>query len=292
MNNDWDAWKLFLVLAECGSLNVASQRLGCSQPTLSRRLSLLEDRVGKNLFDRSTQGLSLTEFGSNLLEECENMADCADRIQRIVHGQDISLSGTVKLSVNEMIAQYYLPPIVPTFMETYPDLQLKTIVTNTATNLDKRDADVAIRMFRPHQPNLVTRHLANLELGAYASSAYIDNYGEPKKLQDFKERRILGFDKDKQLEEDSLALGWPIKNRELSFRTDNMPFMVEVAVNGGGIIFTHSIVARKRNLKRLKFELEIPPIPLYLTCHRDVRQNRKIKALMKFISEQFEDLST
>lgn len=287
MNIDWRSWHLFLAVAECGSLSQAAEQLGSSQPTLSRQLLTLESHLGNKLFDRSTQGLRLTEFGKSLLEESRNMADSASRLQRIAQGQDVSLSGSIRLSVNEMIAQYYLPSILPEFMNRYPELQVQIVVTNQATNLDKRDADIAIRMFRPHQQDLVMRHIVNLDLGVYASSGYLAQFGTPSTPEDLIDHRILGYDRDKQLEEGAELLGWPIKNEDLLFRTDNMPLMVEIAANDGGIVFTHSAVARKTDLAQIDCGIEIPSLPVYLSCHRDVQHNQKIRVLMDYLAEQF-----
>ena len=285
MDIDWRSWHLFLAIAECGSLNKAAQSLSSSQPTLSRQLLLLEKQLGRTLFDRSTRGLVLTEFGQTLLEESRNMAASADKLQRLVQGQDISLSGTVRLSVNEMVAQYYLPSILPEFLNLYPRLQVQVVVTNQITSLDKRDADIAIRMVRPQQQDLVMKHLCDIELGAYASDCYLKTAGCPTTPEEFSQHRLLGFDRDTQLEEGAAALGWSIKNEELYFRTDNMPLMIELASNGGGIVFTHSEVAEKVKLIPIDCGIEIPPLPVYLTCHRDVQHNQKIRSLMDFLAD-------
>ncbi|MFC3852243.1 LysR family transcriptional regulator [Salinispirillum marinum] len=289
MNTDWQAWNRFLTIAESGSLQRAAEILGCSQPTLSRQLLSLEKKLGRNLFDRSTQGLRLTDFGKSLLDEGRNMAASANRLDRLAHGQAVSLTGSVRLSVNELIAQYYLPSLLPKFMNDFPELQVQVVVSNKATSLDKRDADVAVRMFRPHQQDIIMRHLIDIELGIYASKSYLEVSGKPATLDDLKDHRILGFDRDKQLEEGSSALNWPIKNEELYFRTDNMPLIVETAVNGGGIVFTHSVIAKKRNLVRIDCGISIPPIPVYLVCHRDVQYNQKIRVLMDFLIENLPD---
>lgn len=283
--SDWQGWQLFLAIAENGSLNKAAERLGCSQPTMSRQLLALESKLGRNLFDRSTQGLTLTDFGNSLLEESRHMAASAERLQRIAQGQDATLSGSVRLSVNEMLAQYYLPRLLPMFMDQYPQLQVQIVVTNHASSLDKRDADIAVRMFRPLQQDLVMRHIGDIELGAYASDSYLLKEGTPESVEQLGEHRILGFDRDKQLEEGAAAMGWPLSNEDLLFRTDNMPLMVETAVHGGGILFTHATVAKQRKLIRIDCGLNIPPLPMYLVCHRDVQHNRKIRVLMDFLVE-------
>lgn len=285
MNIDWRAWHLFLAVAESGSLTKAATMLDTSQPTLSRQLYQLERQLGRSLFDRSTRGLVLTSFGQTLLEESRKMATSANKLERLIQGQDITLSGSVRLSVNEMIAQYYLPAILPEFLDLYPNLQVQVVVTNQITSLDKRDADIAIRMLRPQQQDLVIKHLFDIELGAYASEAYLSKSGMPETPEDLSNHRVLGYDRDKQLEDGAAALGWEIKNDDLSFRTDNMPLLVELASHGGGIVFTHREVAEKTDLKHVECGLVIPALPVYIACHRDVQHNSKIRLLMNFLAD-------
>ena len=112
---DWQWWQYFLAISENGSLNKAAEALAISQPTLSRQLLAMEKHLGQTLFDRSTQGLQLTQFGSGLLEESERMQASAERLQRLADGQGQALSGRVRLSANELIALHYLPKILPSF---------------------------------------------------------------------------------------------------------------------------------------------------------------------------------
>ncbi len=285
MNIDWRFWHVFLAVAESGSLTKAASVLDTSQPTLSRQLYQLEKQLGRSLFDRSTRGLALTSFGQTLIEESRKMAASASKLERLVQGQDVALSGTIRLSVNEMISQYYLPEILPEFLDLYPNLQVQVVVTNQVTSLDKRDADIAIRMLRPKQQDLVMKHLFDVELGAFASEGYLAKAGTPENPKDFSNHRILGYDRDKQLEKGAAALGWDIKNDELFFRTDNMPLLVELASYGGGIVFTHRDVAKKAHLELIECGLNIPALPVYLACHRDVQHNNKIRLLMDYLIE-------
>lgn len=281
----WQDWQRFLAIAECGSLNRAAEQLGSSQPSLSRQLLALESALGRNLFNRSTQGLTLTDFGQALVEDAQHMAHSAQRLARLVQGQDISLTGAVRLSANEMLAHYYLPALLPQFLEQYPELQLQVVVTNQASNLDRRDADVAIRMFRPAQQDLVTRHLMDIGIGIYASEAYLAKHGAPSTPEALFQHRVLGFDRDKQMEEGAQALGWSLTNDDFFFRTDNMPLLVETAVHDGGLVFTHHHVGEQTGLKEVHCGLKIPALPIYLTCHRDVQHNKKIRVLMDFLAE-------
>ncbi len=286
MNNEnWQWWQYFLVIAKQGSLSKASEFLGISQPTLSRQLQAMEKKYEQILFDRSTQGLSLTEFGRKLLDECEDMQTSADRLQRLVAGHTHTLSGRVRLSVNELIAFYNLPKIIPLFMEKYPDVSVEIEVSNLATNIDKRDADVAIRMFQPTQMDLVCRHLFDIPLGFYASKKYLEENGTPKNTVDLLNHKIIGYDRSLILEEGSKNIGLNVKNENFNLRTDFAPLHIALASNDGGITVMYKHLSEVSDLVEIDLDVVIPPQPLYLVCHRDVQHNKRIRALMDHLAE-------
>jgi len=286
MNNfDWQWWQYFIAISEQGSMNKAAQALGVSQPTLSRQLLAMEKILGQSLFDRSTQGLTLTTFGEGLLEEGQRMQLSAERLQRLAEGQAQTLTGRIRIAANELIAHYYLPNIMPAFMEAYPELYVEIEISNQASSLDKRDADVAIRMFPPTQLDIITRHLFDIPLGFYASDQYQTKYGLPTKPEELFEHRILGYDRDKQFELGGQELGWTIKNEDFKFRCDNMPMQFELAKRGGGIVATHQSLAENHNLRLINIGIELPDLPVYLACHRDVQHNKKIRVMMDFLAE-------
>lgn len=286
MNNEnWQWWQFFLVIAKQGSLSKAAEFLGLSQPTLSRQLQAMEKKYGQVLFDRSTQGLSLTEFGRKLLDECEEMQTSADRLQRLVAGHTHTLSGRVRLSVNELIALYHLPKIIPLFMEKYPDVSVEIEVSNLATNIDKRDADVAIRMFQPTQMDLICRHLFDIPLGFYASKKYLEDNGTPKNAADLLKYRVIGYDRSLLFEEGSKNIGLKVKNENFNLRTDFAPLHIALASNHGGIIVTYKDVSEAAGLVEIDLDVAVPPQPVYLVCHRDVQHNKRIRALMDYLAE-------
>ncbi|WP_428775686.1 LysR family transcriptional regulator [Vibrio sp.] len=285
-NVNWQSWYYFATTAECGSLNRAAEKLSVSQSTLSRQLVALEKELGQSLFNRSTQGVSLTEFGASLLGEAQLMRQSANRLQRLVSSGANALTGKIRLSVNQILAQYYLPNILPDFFASYPDLSVEVEVNNSPSNIDRRDADIAIRMFQPTQNDLVARHLFDIPLGFYASRAYLDSVTLPETPEALFELRVLGYDRDKKIEQGSRAMGWNIRNEDFRFRCDFMPIQVELARNGGGIVITHNELADKLQLERVEVDIELPKLPVFLVCHRDVQQNQKIRVMMDFLAQR------
>lgn len=291
MNNfNWQWWRFFLAIADSGSLNKAARVLDISQPTLSRQLLAMESHLGQSLFDRSTQGLVLTQFGRGLLEECHRMQSAADRLQRLADGEDQTLAGRIRVSANELMALHYLPKLLPDFMASYPKLSVELEVSNQASSLDKRDADIAIRMFPPTQLDLIARHLFDIPLGFYASQDYLHQYGTPKTVDDLMQHRLLGYDRDKQFETGSRQLGWSLRNEDFKFRTDFMPCHLELAMNAGGIVTTHKTLCEQRGLIEIDVGITLPSLPIYLVCHRDVQHNKGIRVMMDYLADKLPTL--
>ncbi|MGF1718493.1 LysR family transcriptional regulator [Vibrio kyushuensis] len=291
MNNDnWQWWHYFLSIAEKGSLSKAAEQLDVSQPTLSRQLLSMEKQLGHSLFDRSTQGLTLTNFGESLVEECRQMQASAERLERLAAGHKSTLSGRVRLAANELVALYYLPKILPLFMQRYPEVSVEVEVSNLASNLDKRDADVAVRMFAPIQLDLVCRRIMEIPLGFFASSEYLAKNGVPKFPDEIFKHRVIGYDRDKQFENAGQKLGWEVNNEHFLMRTDFMPMHLEFARHHGGIVVTHKNLCFEAGLKEINAGIDLPPLPVYLACHRDVQHNKKIRVLMDFLAEHLPTL--
>lgn len=170
-------------------------------------------------------------------------------------------------------------------MDANPALSIEVEVNNRASSLDKRDADVAVRMFRPQQPDLIARHLLDIPLGFYASTGYLARHGTPTTPEALLRHRLLGYDRDKQFENGAAELGWTLRNEDFYFRSDCMPMHLEMARHDGGIVATHRQVASMHGLVPIAAGITLPDLPLYLCCHRDVRHNRRIRLLVDFLAE-------
>ena len=140
-------------------------------------------------------------------------------------------------------------------------------------------------MFPPTQLDLVSRHLFSIELGFYASEPYLDRHGHPLTMTELLNHRLLGFDRDQQFVSGAQQLGFAIDNEDFIFRCDFMPMHIAMAINHGGILVTHKRLAIARNLKGIKVDIEIPSLPVYLVCHRDVQHNKAIRVMMDFLAQ-------
>ncbi|MCC5974452.1 MAG: LysR family transcriptional regulator, partial [Rubellimicrobium sp.] len=181
---DWTLLKAFLAVAETGSLSAAARRLGASQPTLGRQIRALEAELGTELFHRQPRGLALTETGTALLAPARAMGEAAGRIALAAAGQDAQLEGTVRITASLAFSVYHLPAILARIRAAEPGIGIELVPSDATTNLLYREADIALRMYRPTQLDLVTRHIADLPLALIASCDYLDRRGLPKVPED------------------------------------------------------------------------------------------------------------
>ena len=291
MNNvSWELVRSFLAVVEAGSLSAAARALEVSQPTLSRNIQMLESQTHLNLFKRTSQGLILTEEGKALVESAQQMSTASETFARQVSGLSTELNGDIRISANEVVGIYLLPAAIAAFRKLHPAVQIEVVISNRASNLNKREADIALRMFRPRQPDLVARRLPDMPLGFYAHQSYLDEYGTPETLDDFKQHTLIGFDQNRDFIDGAGALGFIISNDDFDLRTDNLLLQIQLARQGCGIVGTHIELANQcPELKRILEWVPVPPLEFWVVCHADSQYNARILAFKKHLIAWFKD---
>jgi len=146
---DWDLVRYFLAVARCGSTLTASRELRQSQPTVARRIAALEAAIGHTLFERRQAGYRLSEDGAALMETAEALERAAGAFCDAAAARSRQLSGTVKLTCGEMLANYHLAPMLTEFRASYPDIRVELVVTEAVLDIASGEADVAVRGVEP-----------------------------------------------------------------------------------------------------------------------------------------------
>ncbi len=143
-------------------------------------------------------------------------------------------------------------------------------------------------MVQPKQLERSGRRLFDLTLNFYASKEYLEKHGCPKNPEELFQHRLLGYDRDMQFEEGARQMGWDLKNEDFIFRTDFMPLHLELAKRAGGIVATHVSLCERYQLIPVDVGIDLPSLPIFLVCHRDVQHNKKIRVMMDFLAERLE----
>jgi DNA-binding transcriptional LysR family regulator len=188
---DWDKLKVFHAAAEAGSFTHAGEQLGLSQSAVSRQVSALEQELGVSLFHRHARGLILTEQGELLHRTAHDVFMKLEAARAKLTDSRERPNGELRVTTTPGIGIHWLTPRLGEFLELYPDIQVTLITTDEELDLAMREADVAIRLRQPTQPDLIQRKLFSVRSHAYASPDYLKRFGTPRTFDDLDTHRIM-----------------------------------------------------------------------------------------------------
>ena len=288
MNNDFD-WRLirsFLAALDKGSLLAAARVLKATQPTIGRHIAELEAQLGVVLFERTGRGLLPTPTALQLAESARAMDNAANQLARSVSGADAGISGTVRITASQPVACYLLPPILAQMRLVLPDVQVELVASNAVSNLLRREADIALRMVQPDQASLIVKRIAKITLGAYAHRDYLRRRGTPKQPQDLLNHDLVGNDRDEAIVKGMVDFGLPVSRESFAFRCDDLIAYWQAVRSGLGIGFIADYLAiTDKEVVAVLPMIKVPPIPIWLTVHREIRTSRRIRAVYDFLAQ-------
>lgn len=285
INFDWNRTRAFLLTAEEGSLSAAAKALGVSQPTLSRQVAALEQELGVLLFHRSGHALTLTDHGMALLNVVREMGDAASRFAMVAQGHAGSLSGNVVISVCELDALFRLPKVLAKLRQAEPLISIEVIVTNQVSDLKRREADIAIRNFKPTQDNLIIRKLGEETIHLYATPEYLSAMPKTPKASQL---QIIGFSDSESMLAQLNQQGWPITQANMMLCTDNQSLQMQLCYQHLGLIYLTQEVGDSDPKLQRAFAGQLSPLnlPIWLVCHQELRTNLRIKRVFDFLAAE------
>lgn len=242
------------------------------------------------LFLRRRSGMQVTDHGADLVPVAADMVANATQFGRVAAGLDNAVDGTLRISVNDILGIAIMPRILAAFQQTHPEIAVELDISNTASNLLSRDADIAVRMFRPVQNDLVARKIASLPLGFFWHEDYFATAGRPASAADLTDHRLIGFDRDSALIAAAKAFGLDLTPANFAFRCDTILAQTEAIRAGAGIGITRiGMAAKWAGVTQVLAEVTLPPLPLWLACHADVRHNKRVRLGVDFLADQLRD---
>jgi len=288
---DWNLIHSFLAVAETGTLIKAAEQLRVSQPTLGRHITELEQKMGFALFIRDRSGMTLTDAGISLIDDAKKMAAEAEKFALKAAGQQTVLTGSVRIAASEVVATYILPKILTAFREEEPKIDIELVASNKIENLLSRDADIAVRMIKPTQSDLIARKVNDMQLGAFATKNYLERHGKPKTPEDLFTHQLVGYDRSDLMVKQLASFGYAHDRNMFAFRTDNQVANWELVKAGAGIGFGGLYIAdQSPDLVRLVPDLEFPTLPVWLASHQELKTNPRIRRAMDFLYESLKKL--
>ena len=283
---DWTLLRTFIAVVDAGSILGASRRLGSYQPTISRQVSELESQLGIPLFERTGRGLSPTLAGLAIVEPARQMAASAQAVGNALSGIGKTLQGTVRVGCSQVVASYVLPRCLTSIRLKEPSLQIDVVASNGISNLLRRECDIAIRMVQPVQSAIVARRVAHLQMGAYASSTYLERCAPPRRARDLIGHELVGLDTDDSLVRALVAAGVAVTRESFALRSDDQVACTRLVEAGAGIGFMPHVVAQSlQGLQRVLPRLAIPALPVWLAVHREIKGNPLIRIVFDELAQ-------
>lgn len=288
---DWNQVRAFLAAAEEGSLSAAARVLHQTQPTLSRQVTGLEQSLGVTLFQRGHRKLQLTEAGLELLEHVRAMAEAANRVSLAASGQSQAVEGRVCITATEMLATYYLPPILRKLRELAPGIVVEVVASDQVRDLIRREADIAIRHGQPTQPDLIARRIGSLRGRIYAARHLLDEVGAPRSLDDLADQDFVGIDDTEGLIAGLAEQGLRLRLEQFRIHTASGNCMIQLIREGLGFgVLPMDTIGIFDDLECVLPELFNPEIPVWLVTHQELHTSRRIRLVFDLLAEELRTL--
>lgn len=284
---DWNKARAFLVTAEEGSLSAAARALGMAQPTLGRQVDGLEQELGVVLFERVGRGLTLTPSGMELLDHVRGMGEAAGRVSLTALGQSQALEGAISISASEIYASVLLAPIVAKLRVEEPGIDVEVVVSNHASDLLRREADIAIRHFHPTEPDLIAKKIGMADAILYAAPSYVEKLGHPSKPYDLRHADFVNMDRTGMMLKGLNSLRLGLTEANFPLLTESYLVMWELVKHGAGIgILDAYIGDAEPKVIRVLPDLEPLSFPIWLVAHRELTTSRRIRRVYDFLIEE------
>ena len=289
---DWNQVRAFFAAAEEGSLSAAARALELTQPTLSRQVTGLEQSLGVTLFERGHRKLQITDAGLELLDHVRTMAEAANRISLAASGQSQAIEGRVGITATELLATYYLPPMLRKLRERAPGIVVEVNASDKVRDLIRREADIAIRHTQPTQPDLIARRIGALRGRIYAAQRLIDEVGLPQSFDDLSGQDFVGIDDTEGLIAGLGQQGLSLRLDQFRVHTASGNCMLQLIREGLGFgLLPMDSGELFEDLVCVLPEHFNPEIPVWLVTHRELHTSRRIRVVFDLLAEELQSLT-
>jgi DNA-binding transcriptional LysR family regulator len=286
---DWDKLRIFHTAAESGSFTHAAEKLGMSQSAVSRQISALEDDLRLKLFIRHARGLVLTEVGEQLFRTAHRMHWELQQVETQMTESQDEPTGPLLVTTTVGFGSTWLASRINEFLLLYPQIQLEIKLNDAEMDLAMREADVAIRLHRPNQSDLIQRKLFNVHNHFYASRDYLAEHGSPSSVEELDNHRIISFGEPVPsylgdinfLERLGRSEGNP---RRAALRVNAIYGMMQAARAGIGIAMIPDYVAENESqLERVLTGVEIPAYETYFVYPPALKNSKRVGVFRDFL---------
>ena len=283
---DWGMVQSFCAVAEAGSLSAAARKTGQSQPTIGRHVKALEAALGMELFHRVPKGLELTPAGLEVFDHARDMKNAAARLRLAAEGRGEDLSGTVRITASVIMSHFTLPPIIARMRRDWPQIAIELVPSDITENLIFREADIAVRMYRPTQHDVIARQVGSREIGLFAARDYLDRAGRPDGLDALLEMDFVGYDRNDLIIRSMAGMGVQVTRDFFPVRCDDQAVHWNLVRAGCGIGGMQTVIGDADPVvERVLPEIDLPPLPLWLVAPEALRTNARIRKVWDALAD-------
>ena len=290
---DWDKLRVFHAAAEAGSFTHAGERLNLSQSAVSRQISNLEQSLNIALFHRHARGLILTEQGEVLFVTVRDIFSKLATTEALISEGRERPKGNLRITSTVAFGSTWLASRIGRFIEVYPEVNVTLFINDFELDLSMRQADVAVRLTPPKQPDLIQRHLKTIRFHLYASPRYVETNGIPKSIQDLSDHRLVIYGESISLpyiEANwllSLLSGSDKMKQQKIVRVNNVYGIFRAVQGGVGIAaLPDYLAAEDPNLLRILPEIDGPAVPAFFVYPEELKRSKRIAVLRDFLIQE------
>jgi DNA-binding transcriptional LysR family regulator len=286
---DWDKLRVFHAAAEAGSFTHAAEVLRLSQSAISRQVSALEHDVGVPLFNRHARGLVLTEQGELLYRTAHDVLMQLENVKNQLAETTDTPSGTLRVTTTVGLGTGWLTERSKEFLDLYPEINLQLVLANEELDLTMRQADCAVRLRQPQQPDLIQRRLFTVHLHVFAAQSYLDRHGTPKSVADLDKHRLVTFGEPVPPYLSGLnvleTIGRPAGlKREAVLQINDLMSIRRAVKRGAGIAMLPDYMAGEgTGMVPVLPELEGPSFDTFFVYPEAMKNQAKLKAFRDFM---------
>jgi len=292
---DWDKLRIFHAVAEAGSFTHAGEALNLSQSAVSRQISTLEHDLRVPLFNRHSRGLVLTEQGELLFRTAHDVLGKLAMTEAMLMDSREKPKGELRVTATVAMGSVWLAPKLKEFVEIYPDVQLNLIVDDNELDLSRREADVALRLRPPVQPDLIHRRLMTVHYHVYASRRYLEKFGTPKNIADLDNHAIVVYGD---------GIPYPLKDvnwlmsagrdsgsvREPALRINNILGVLRAVENDAGVAaLPDYIVQENKEVVPILRDIESPQFETHFVYPETLRNSNRVKVFRDFLLQKIRE---
>jgi DNA-binding transcriptional LysR family regulator len=286
---DWDKLRVFHAVAEAGSFTHAGESLNLSQSAVSRQISALEESLNVPLFHRHARGLILTEQGDLLYHTARDVFAKLSMTEAMLTESREHPKGPLKITTTVAFGTTWLTPRAREFLQIYPEIQLSLLLDDTELDLGMREADIAIRMTSPRQPDLIQRHLMTIRFHVYGHVSYLKRKGVPKTVQELDNHDLIAYPTDMRAPISNI--NWlldagdpPQGTRNPIMRVNNVYAIFKAVESGLGMAaLPDYMVEGSRDIVRVLPELNGPTVETYFVYAEELRHSKRIAVFRDFL---------